>query len=299
MQMVRCILVVLVTALVFSAAGCVSPHEKPEKVLKPKPPYPKPSQPEKAEKYKVSGIWTQLKGLDGGDMHVIRSVNGILFVSHGFSGVWRSEDGGKSWEIVNQNDFVDVHFYDVKEYEGWIYAASNKGIWKSGDGGKTWEKVYTGYSEIDNGKYLVVSLAVYQNRLFFTAILDKSYRKETAGTGMLFYLENGRAVKFESPANDEILVEAKDPTFSCQVAALAFMFTNGKWEKMTGTRGGVSTTYGDGVFYTTLDEVKKGYVTLTAVNGGLLTLKIRNLAYNGQCLFAGTQGFQYVRFSFS
>ncbi len=31
------------------------------------------------------------------------------------------------------------------------------------------------------------------------------------------------------------------------------------------------STYGEGVFYTTLDEVKKGYVTLTAVNDGLLT----------------------------
>jgi len=196
MQVVRCVLVVLVVMVVFSAAGCVSPYErqKPDKGLKPKQPYPKPSQPEKTEeKYKVLGIWTQLRGLDGGDMHIIRSVNGILFVSHGFSGMWRSEDGGKSWETVNQNDFVDVHFYDVKEFEGRIYAASNRGIWKSGDGSKTWEKVYNGYSEIDEGKYLVVSLAVYQNKLFnklfFTAVLDKSYRKGTAGTGMLFYLE--------------------------------------------------------------------------------------------------------------
>ncbi len=153
MQLVRCILIVLAIMVVFSAAGCVSPYEKPDKGLKPKPPYPKP-QPEKPEeKYKVSGIWTQLRGLDGGDMQIIRSVNGILFVSHGFSGVWRSENGGKSWEIINQNDFVDILFYDVKEFEGWIYAASNKGIWKSGDNGKTWEKVYTGYSEIDEEVY--------------------------------------------------------------------------------------------------------------------------------------------------
>ncbi len=58
------------------------------------------------------------------------------------------------------------------------------------------------------------------------------------------------------------------------------------------------STYGDGVFYTTLDEVKKGYVTLTAVNDGLLTLKIRNLAYDGKYLFAGTQGCSVWRLNF-
>ncbi len=76
-------------------------------------------------------------------------------------------------------------------------------------------------------RYIVVSLAVYQNRLFFTAIVDKPYRKETAGAGMLLYLEKGKAVKFTSPASDEILVEAKDPYLFSSLVALAFMFTTG------------------------------------------------------------------------
>jgi hypothetical protein len=168
-------------------------------------------------------------------MQVVRSVNGILFVSHGFSGVWRSEDGGKSWEIVNQNDFVDIHFYDVEEFEGWIYAASSKGIWKSSDSGKTWQKVHTGASEIDDGKYLVVSLAVYQNKLFFTAVLDKPYRKGIVGGGMLFYLENGRAVKFTAPANDEILVEAKDPYLFLSSRSSGLYVYDGKWRRILDT----------------------------------------------------------------
>ena len=62
-------------------------------------------------------------------------------------------------------------FYDVKGFEGWIYAASNKGIWKSSDGGKTWEKVYTGYSEIDEEKCLVVSLAFTRTSCFLQQFL--------------------------------------------------------------------------------------------------------------------------------
>ena len=59
----------------------------------------------------VYGEWEQLEGMDGGDMHFIFSTSkGVMFVSHGFGGVWRSGDGGKSWKIINQEDFVDVHF---------------------------------------------------------------------------------------------------------------------------------------------------------------------------------------------
>lgn len=50
------------------------------------------------------------------------------------------------------------------------------------------------------------------------------------------------------------------------------------------------STYGEGVYYTTIDELKRGKVELTPFNDGLLTLKIRNLAYLDGYLFAGTQG---------
>ncbi len=44
------------------------------------------------------------------------------------------------------------------------------------------------------------------------------------------------------------------------------------------------------MFYTTIDDVKRGSITLRPINDGLLTLKIRNLAYDGKYVFAGTQG---------
>jgi len=39
----------------------------------------------------------QLEGMDGGNMHFIFSTSkGVMFVSHGFGGVWQSEDVEKA-----------------------------------------------------------------------------------------------------------------------------------------------------------------------------------------------------------
>jgi len=43
------------------------------------------------------GNGEQLEGMDGGNMHFIFSTSkGVMFVSHGFGGVWQSEDVEKA-----------------------------------------------------------------------------------------------------------------------------------------------------------------------------------------------------------
>lgn len=221
---------VLLVLAVLLLSGCVQEHAKPP--VKPDKKLPKPPKTQLPEKEgrTFKGRWVQLAGLDGGDMHMIDSANDMLFVSHGFSGVWWSEDG-KNWKIVDS--FVDVHFYDVLEWNGKIYAASNKGIWRSDDG-KNWQKVST-VQEVDEGKYLVTSLAVYDNKLFFTAVLDKPYRKGEFGEGRLFYLENGKTVEFEAPAKDEIVVVARDPYLFLSSRNSGLYVYDGKWERILST----------------------------------------------------------------
>ena len=100
---------------------------------------------------KINGKWEQLNGLTGGDMHFLyKTSNNVLFLSHGFSGVWRSEDGGESWSMIKQEDFVDVHFYDMVEFGDKLYAGSNKVLWCSEDEGKSWTKFST-VPEVDYG----------------------------------------------------------------------------------------------------------------------------------------------------
>ncbi len=159
----------------------------------------------------IAGKWEQLRGLDGGDMHFIYLTNDrVLFISHGFSCIWRSENGGKSWEMIKQKDFVDVHFYDMAELDGKLYAGSNKGLWYSEDRGKTWMKIPT-IKDVDDGRYHAISLAVYDGKLFFAVVLDKPYRHENPGDSKLYYLENKQVKEFSIPTKEEITISARDP----------------------------------------------------------------------------------------
>ncbi len=234
------LLILLFLACLLAFSGCAEKPAKPEKVkpAKPaKPEKPKPVKTPKIEKPAKSaqkfGVWEQLSGMDGGDMHFIYNANGMLFASHGFGGVWYSEDGGKSWKIINQEGFVDLHFYDMEEIGGKIYAASNKGLWYSKDG-KNWVKVKTGFDEVDSGRYNVVSLASYGNKLLFTTVLDKEYRRGRAGDGKLFLLENGAVKELTVPENREIVVETKYPyIFLSSPYSGLYVSQNGKdWEKI-------------------------------------------------------------------
>lgn len=161
----------------------------------------------------LSGRWEPI-GPDGGDMHFMYATReGILFASHGFAGVWRSEDGGNTWELIRQDNFIDLHFLSMVEYQGKLYAGTNKGLWLSKDKGKSWEKIITGIKDIDNGIYIISSLAIFNDKLFFASVLDKRYRNRKPGYGKLYYFENGKVKEFPIPkgADKEIVIGARDP----------------------------------------------------------------------------------------
>ena len=187
------------------------------------------------EALSISCNWTQLSGMDGGDMHFIYSTkDNILFVSHGFGGVWRSEDGGKTWKMIKQDNFVDLNFYDMEEFSGRLYAGTNKGLWYSDDKGKKWSKLDTGFEEIDNGTYGVVSLAECGDKLFFTAVLDKAYRGDKPGEGKLLFLKNEKVTEMKDiPDNREITVSARYPyLFLSSPFSGLYVFDGKIWKKI-------------------------------------------------------------------
>ncbi len=52
--------------------------------------------------------------------------------------LWHTDDGGKTWQLINSSGFQSVHF--INSYFGW---ASNSELHRTDDGGHTWSQIDT------------------------------------------------------------------------------------------------------------------------------------------------------------
>ncbi len=142
----------------------------------------------------VKGEWESI-GPDGGDMHFVYiTSNHILFASHGFGGVWRSDDRGDSWRYVENNEWIDTNFMAMDECNGKIIAGGNNGLWISEDG-LNWSRILTGNESIDGGSYEVVSIIAFsEDNIVFSARALKG--KNPHG---FFWLSHGNLLFHEIP----------------------------------------------------------------------------------------------------
>ncbi|MGD8719700.1 MAG: hypothetical protein PVH29_12875, partial [Candidatus Zixiibacteriota bacterium] len=142
------------------------------------------------------GVWRWREGagwepLDGGlsdaegwvqAIAICPSNPDIMCIATGYSGVWRSDDGGGNWinVIAGQDDFRDIAFSSSSDNV--VYAVGKKWgtgweAWKSIDRGATWQKVK------DNGSDGLYSVAVDPtdpNRVFvggemYSSIEEKNF----------------------------------------------------------------------------------------------------------------------------
>ena len=73
---------------------------------------------------------------------------GTVFAGTLEDGLWRSTDGGNSWERVLEKQWTIMHCLAVP---GAIYAsAGDANLYRSADGGDTWVAL-TSYSSVDDG----------------------------------------------------------------------------------------------------------------------------------------------------
>ena len=153
-----------------------------------------------------NGISWEVKGLE--DSHhigkilinpnnpeeVVVGVTGHLYTPNAERGIYRSEDGGDSWEqvlFVNEtsgiidmsivpNDFnIQYAAAWQKDRKAWNFSGngSSSGIYKSTDAGKTWALISTDESSFPTGTGVGrIGLAVYDENTVY-AIHDSQFRR--------------------------------------------------------------------------------------------------------------------------
>ncbi|HMF72132.1 MAG TPA: hypothetical protein VK616_11700 [Flavitalea sp.] len=107
----------------------------------------------------VSAQWQQTNGPEGGYTSHLRKVSDYLFVNGQQGGIYRSANGGMTWQEINKGLPVYPHCYYLTSYENKLYASIYaNGIYFSDDLGETWMPINNGitavtsYSLIANGQ---------------------------------------------------------------------------------------------------------------------------------------------------
>jgi len=106
--------------------------------------------------------WIRTSGPEGGDIHSLDLVDGLLFAGTDTDGIYASDDAGLSWAPMNSGmKFASVR--RVVRKGNYLYAASRDGVYRSGDGGVTWA------SPAETSPGNVHDLAVTTHYVFATA----------------------------------------------------------------------------------------------------------------------------------
>ena len=130
--------------------------------------------------------------------HVVVSVVGHLYSTNNQRGVYKTTDGGITWEqtlfVNNQSGIIEMDVapnnFNImfasswdKDRKAWNFRGSGSGsaIYKSIDGGSSWSKVSTPKSGFPTGEGVGrIGLAVFDNNTIY-AVHDNQARREDTG----------------------------------------------------------------------------------------------------------------------
>ncbi len=71
-------------------------------------------------------------------------VAGVVYIGVEEGGVYRSPDGGETWESLNEGLYWDVHAVLPAPDGRRLYATTGGGFYRSADGGRSWQHAMTG-----------------------------------------------------------------------------------------------------------------------------------------------------------
>lgn len=112
--------------------------------------------------------WTQISSSPQSLIRDIVEFNGVLYLAHGSSGVYKSIDGAASWQPIssglNTTQAKNVYQLLIKDNE--MYAATVDGIYKSTDAGSNWVRKSNGITVGPGALYeFCESIFEYNNNL--------------------------------------------------------------------------------------------------------------------------------------
>ena len=89
--------------------------------------------------------WQMTNGPFGGGIEIMTEENNILFASSSINGLYRSKDGGESWEVVSKTFFPNAKITALASNNGFVYVGTDgKGLYRSNDLGNTWSNIPIG-----------------------------------------------------------------------------------------------------------------------------------------------------------
>jgi hypothetical protein len=173
----------------------------------------------------VSGKWTRVSTPSTADVQSLY-VKDNVFVAGTASGWVSSKDGGASWQVARDGDYVSDF---TRLPDGIVWLASNSGLFYTSDGGETWN---IGKDPIWNGKYAAVTAVCAFNDVLYAGTESGVYMKSGSSTWTL--LSSGISgytyVQAFTVFNNELWMAANTPD---QSNGSIFRWSGSTWQLMS------------------------------------------------------------------
>ena len=158
--------------------------------------------------------WMQITSAPQNFIQNITEVNNILYLSHSFSGVYKSTDGALTWQQISNglNTGHSKTVYEIISYNGNLYAATADGIYKSTNLGDEWIKKSNGIT-IEPGVIYEYTISVFEhNGNLLTGAWNGIYLSADEGENWVVTNATGQHILAKNfTAHNGLLFSARDP----------------------------------------------------------------------------------------
>ncbi len=157
--------------------------------------------------------WSQLTSFPSVYTRDIFISNGVLYVSTGGSGVYKSTDEGNSWQTINNgltpSQAKDT--YQVIDVSGNLFVATTDGIYKSTDGGDSWVKKSNGITIGPGALYEFTESIFEYNGSLFTGAWNGLYSSADGAENWMITNVSGEGIGAKNfTEHDGILFAARE-----------------------------------------------------------------------------------------